>query len=74
MSAQPPTEIDRATVAALMAASGVSASSAELDAVVDSLARMQSAAAGLLRSAAFDETCEQFFRLLEDDAGEGAGR
>jgi len=66
--------IDRATVAALMAASGVSASSAELDAVMGALVRMQSAAANLLQSSAFDETCERFFRLLEDDAGQGAGR
>ncbi len=74
MSARPLGGIDRATVEALMAASGVSPAPAELDAVVRSLARMHSAAASLLQSSSFDETGERFFRLLENDASEGTGR
>jgi hypothetical protein len=57
-----------------MAASGVSSSSAELDAVVNSLARMHSAAATLLQSLSLDETAERFFHLLESDAAERVGR
>jgi hypothetical protein len=74
MSARPVGAIDRTTVEALMAASGVSASSAELDAVVRALARLQDAAATLLQPSSFDETGERFFRLLENDADEWAGR
>lgn len=74
MSAPPLGAIDRATVEALMAASGVRPSSAELDAVVRSLARLHEAAATLLQSLSFDETGQQFFRLLENDADEWAGR
>jgi hypothetical protein len=72
MSARPLGGIDRATVEALMAASGVRPGSQELDAVVRSLARIHSATASLLQSSSFDETGERFYRLLEDDAGAGS--
>lgn len=74
VSARPLGGIDKATVEGLMAASGVSPSSAELDAVVNSLARMHSAAATLLQSLSLDETAERFFHLLESDAAERVGR
>lgn len=74
MNARPLRDIDRATVEALIAASGVSANSGELDAITRSLARMQNVSAGLLQASSFDEAIERFYRLLDDDAGEGTGR
>lgn len=67
--------IDRvAAVEELMASRGVRISSEEVDAVVRSLARIQAAAATLLQSPSFDETSERFYRLLENEAADGAGR
>jgi hypothetical protein len=52
----------------------VNVTPAEAQALVQSLARVQGAAATLLRPPSFDETVERFYRLLESDAAEGAGR
>jgi len=66
--------IDKATLERLMAGSGVSLSPEEADAVIRSLARFQIAAANLLQAPSFDETIEQFYRLLEiDAASDGTG-
>jgi len=61
--------IDKEALEKLMAGSGVSA-----NAVSRSLERIQSAAATLLQPRSFDETSEHFYRLLEADAANGAGR
>lgn len=63
--------IDKATLEKLMTSSGVSLSPEEADAVVQSLTRFQVAAANLLQSLPFDETIEQFYRLLETDVTTG---
>jgi hypothetical protein len=64
--------IDRATVEGRVADSGVRLTPQEVDAVVRSLARIQIAAAALLQSPLFDQTIEQFYRLLESDAADTA--
>ena len=75
MSAGAGDGIDRAAaLQALVADTGVNVTPAEAQALVQSLARVQGAAATLLRPPSFDETVERFYRLLESDAAEGAGR
>ena len=66
--------IDKEALAKLMAASGVSVNAEDVDAVSRSLERIQSAAATLLQPPCFDETGEHFYRLMEGDAANGAGR
>jgi len=65
--------IDRATLQKLMASAGVKPISEEVDAALQSLARIQVAAASLLQSPSFDETGERFYRLLEIDAADEVG-
>lgn len=72
MSAGEGDGVDRAgALRAFIADTGVSVSSAEADALVQSLARAQTATASLLRPPSFDETIERFFRLLEGGAARG---
>jgi hypothetical protein len=66
--------IDRATLQKLMASAGVKPVSEEVDAALQSLARIQVAAASLLQSPSFNEIGERFYRLLEIDAAGEAGR
>jgi hypothetical protein len=63
-------DTDKAALGKIVADSGVNITSAELDAVASSLARIKAAAAALLQPTSFDETPESFYRLLE---GDGAG-
>lgn len=65
--------LGRSAVEQLIADSGVSASEQDAEAVQRSLARIETAAAALLQYPSFDTTAEQFYRLLEGDAAEGAG-
>jgi hypothetical protein len=68
---------DAATKAALekvIADSGVNVNADDVDAVARSLDRIQSAAAILLRFLSFDDTSERYYRLLETDARNEAGR
>ena len=75
MSAGAGDGVDRAAaLQALVADTGVSVTPVEAQALVQSLARVQGAAATLLRPPSFDETVERFYCLLEIDAAEGAGR
>ena len=75
MSAGASDGVDRAAaLQALVADTGVSVTPVEAHALVQSLARLQGAAATLLRPPSFDETVERFYRLLESDAAAGAGR
>jgi hypothetical protein len=75
MSAGAGDGVDRAAaLQALVADTGVNVTPAEAQALVQSLARVQGAAATLLRPPSFDETVERFYRLLESDAAEGAVR
>ncbi len=53
---------------------GVSVNADDVAAVAQSLDRIQSAAASLLRSLSFDETNERYYRLLEADVLGEAGR
>jgi hypothetical protein len=57
----------------LLAASGVAVTANEAEAVARSLKRIDVATAALLQEVDFDETVERFYRLLEGDAGTGAG-
>ena len=67
--------LDRAaTLRAFVADTGVSVSPAEAEGLVQSLARVQAAAASLLRPPSFDETIERFYRLIETGAAQGASR
>jgi hypothetical protein len=75
MSAGAGDGVDRAAaLQTLVADTGVNVTPAEAQALVQSLARVQGAAATLLRPPSFDETVERFYRLLESDAAGGAGR
>jgi hypothetical protein len=65
---------DKATFEDLAFKNGVRLTPQDADAVIRSLARIQSAAASLLQAPALDATIEQFYRLLEVDAAEDAGR
>jgi predicted metal-dependent peptidase len=67
-------EIDKAALREVVAQSGVSVTSAELDALAGSLERIKAAASILLRSISFDETPESFYRLLEGDGADEADR
>jgi hypothetical protein len=67
-------EIDKAALREVVAQSGVSVTSAELDALAGSLKRIKAAASILLRPISFDETPEAFHRLLEDDGAGEADR
>jgi hypothetical protein len=73
MSSGKPDAIAGATVEAVVADSGVSITAEEAEAVARSLVRIEAAAAILLRLPSFDETVEQYYRLLESDAAEGRG-
>jgi len=66
--------IDAAALETVLASSGVKVTRQDVDAVARSLARIRDAAAALFPSPLLDETGERFFRLLEGDADEGAGR
>ena len=66
-------EIDVAALEKVLASSGVEISSQDVEAVARSLARINQAAAALFPSCVLDESGERFFRLLESDAGDGAG-
>jgi hypothetical protein len=57
----------------ILASSGVKINPQDVDAVARALARINHAAASLFPSCLLDETGERFFRLLESDAGDGAG-
>jgi hypothetical protein len=74
MGAPARTAIDRAAVEKLIAASGVSVTAEDVDALARSLDRVQNAAATLLQSLSFDETGERFYRLLDADAAGEDGR
>jgi hypothetical protein len=74
MSTPAPGAIDRAALEKLIADSGVKVAAEDVDAVASSLERIQSAAATLLQSLSLDETNERFYRLLEADSANGAGR
>ncbi len=63
-----------AALRALVADTGVKVSSAEADAMVQSLARFQAGLASLLHQPSFDETIERFYRLLESGSAQGAKR
>jgi hypothetical protein len=65
---------NRAALEQVIADIGVSVNADDVDAVARSLDRIQSAAATLLQSLSFDETDERFYRLLEADALDEAGR
>jgi hypothetical protein len=64
--------IERTSIEAAAARSGVRISPPEADAVVRSLARIEGAAAALLQPTTFDTTIEEFQRLLARDAAEDA--
>jgi len=66
-------EIDVAALEKVLASSGVEISSQDVEAVARSLARINQAAAALFPPCVLDESGERFFRLLESDAGDGAG-
>ena len=66
--------VDRAALERLIAASGVAVASKEIDAVARSLERIQTAAAVLMQSLAFDDAGERFYRLLGDEALTGRDR
>jgi hypothetical protein len=75
MSAEAGGGVDRAAaLQALVADAGARLTAAEAETVVQAVARVHAAAAVLLRPPSFDETVERFYRLLESDAAEGAGR
>jgi hypothetical protein len=65
--------IDLAALEKILASSGVKINPQDVDAVARALARINHAAASLFPSRLLDETGERFFRLLENDAGDGAG-
>jgi hypothetical protein len=65
---------NRAALEQVIADIGVSVNADDVDAVARSLDRIQNAAATLLQSLSFDETDERFYRLLETDALDDAGR
>lgn len=67
-------KVDEAALREVVAQSGVSVTSAELDALAGSLKRIKAAASTLLRPISFDETPESFYRLLEGDGADEAGR
>ena len=67
-------EIDKAALREVVVQSGVSVTSAELDALAGSLERIQAAALILLRPISFDEPPEAFHRLLEGDSADEADR
>jgi len=64
----------RAALERVIADIGVNVNADDVDAVARSLERIQTAAAPLLQSLSFDETSERYYRLLEADALDGAGR
>jgi hypothetical protein len=75
MSAGEGDGVDRsAALRALVGDTGVSVTPAEAQGLAQSLARVQTATATLLRQPSFDETVERFYRLLETDAAEGSQR
>jgi len=74
MSASAPGAVDIAALEKVIADTGVKVTTADVEAVARSLERIQGAAATLLKSVPFDETNEYFYRLLEDDTADGAGR
>ena len=67
-------EIDKAALREVVAQSGVSVTSAELDALAGSLKHTKAAASILLRPISFDEAPEAFHRLLEGDGANEADR
>jgi hypothetical protein len=64
----------RAALEWLIADIGVNVNADDVEAVARSLERIQTAAATLLQSLSFDETSERYYRLLEADALDEAGR
>ncbi len=65
---------NRAALERVIADIGVNVNADDVDAVARSLERIQTAAATLLQSLSFDETSERYYRLLEADALDEAGR
>ena len=65
---------DRAVLEKVIADSGVKVNADDVNAVARSLGPIQTAAATLLQSLSFDETGERYYRLLEADALDEAGR
>jgi hypothetical protein len=65
---------NRAVLEEVFAGSGVKVTLEDVDAVAGSLARIRRAAATLLPSPSFDETAERFYRLLEIETADGAGK
>ena len=74
MSASASGVVDIAALEKVIADNGVKVTTADIEAVANSLERIQGAAAILLNSLPFDETNERFHRLLEGEAVDGAGR
>jgi len=66
MSVKERGDLGEEALAEVLASSGVKVGPEEIGAVARSLARIERAAI-LLRAPPFDETNEQFYRLLEDD-------
>ena len=65
---------NRAALAKVIADIGVNVNADDVDAVARSLDRIQIAADTLLQSLSFDETGERYYRLLEADDLDEAGR
>ena len=65
---------NRAALERVIADIGVNVNADDVDAVARSLDRIQTAAATLLQSLSFDETSERYYRLLEADVLDEAGR
>ena len=63
----------RKTVEEVITDSGVKITPHEAEAVARSLARIQAAAAVLQRSRSFDDTGEQYYRLLDRNAAGETG-
>jgi hypothetical protein len=68
MSAAGDNDIGEATLAGILASTGVAVSQEEIAPIARALSRIDAAARVLLRSS-FDDTTESYFRLLEDDDG-----
>ena len=66
--------IEPKAIDSIFAASGVTATRDDVEAVARSLARIDQAAAVLFSGLSFDETVERFYRLLDAFAEKGAGR
>ncbi len=64
--------LDPESLESLFAASGVAVTREDIEAVARSVARINQAAAALFATLSFDETVEQFYRLLNVPAEKGS--